>query len=85
MTAPDAAATAAPVAPARRLGALRALLRSPSGAVGLAIVLILVIAAVFAPLIAPHDPFRMAAGPRLSPPSLDHLMGTDQLGRDVFS
>ncbi len=88
MSAPDAtqlepAAALAP--PARKLGALRALLRSPSGAVGLAIVAVLVIAAVFAPLIAPHDPFRMAAGPRLAPPSADHLMGTDQLGRDVFS
>jgi peptide/nickel transport system permease protein len=71
--------------PPRRGMALRALLRSPSGAVGLAIVALLVIAAIFAPIIAPHDPTRMAAGPRLSPPTWDHLMGTDQLGRDVFS
>ncbi len=87
MTAPDAtrAGHAAPARPRRQLGALRALLRSPSGAVGLAIVVILVVAAIFAPLIAPHDPFRMASGPRLAPPSADHLMGTDQLGRDVFS
>jgi len=86
MSAPDATQAAAPVArPSGAMQALRALLRSPSGAVGLAIVTILVVAAVFAPVIAPYDPFRMASGPRLAPPSAEHWMGTDQLGRDVFS
>jgi peptide/nickel transport system permease protein len=65
--------------------ALVALFRSPSGAVGLAIVGILVLCAIFAPYLAPHDPLRMASGPRLDSPSLAHWMGTDQLGRDVLS
>ncbi len=73
---------AAPVAPRR---AIWVLLRSPSGAVGLAIVLLLVAVALLAPMIAPYDPYRMASGPRLAPPSWEHWMGTDQLGRDVFS
>lgn len=61
------------------------LARSPSGAIGLVIVLVLVIAALGAPWIAHHDPLRMAAGPRLAPPSWDHWFGTDDFGRDVFS
>jgi peptide/nickel transport system permease protein len=71
--------------PVRSSQALVALLRSPSGAVGLVIVGILVLCAIFAPYLAPHDPLRMASGPRLSSPSLAHWMGTDQLGRDVLS
>lgn len=72
-------------APAKTPGFLRALLTSPSGAIGLVIVAVLVVAALAAPWIAPHDPLRMAAGPRLEPPSWDHWMGTDDFGRDVFS
>ena len=64
---------------------LASLLRSPSGCIGLLIVGLLVVTAIAAPLIAPYDPLRMAAGPRLQPPSLGHLMGTDDFGRDVFS
>ncbi|WP_158966859.1 nickel transporter permease [Chachezhania sediminis] len=63
----------------------RALLGSPSGLIGLAIVAVLIFAALTAPIIAPFDPLRMAAGPRLQPPSLAHPMGTDDFGRDVFS
>ena len=33
----------------------------------------------------PYDPNAMAAGPKLSPPSLAHLMGTDSFGRDIFT
>ena len=61
------------------------LLRSPSGAIGLAIVLLLFLSAVLAPVIAPFDPLRMAAGPRLQPPSAAHWFGTDDFGRDLFS
>jgi len=67
------------------VGFLASLLRSPSGCIGLFIVGLLIVTAVAAPLIAPFDPLRMAAGPRLQPPSLSHLMGTDDFGRDVFS
>jgi peptide/nickel transport system permease protein len=48
-------------------------------------VLTLILTAALAPWIAPHDPLRMAAGPRFQPPSLAHWFGTDDFGRDVFS
>lgn len=51
---------------------------------GLLIVLSIVFMAIFAPFIAPYDPLEMSAKP-LQKPSLEHPMGTDNLGRDVFS
>lgn len=68
----------------RRFGALSALLRNPIGLTGAIIVLITIIVAIFAPVIAPYNPAEQGAT-RLLPPSLDHLMGTDELGRDTFS
>ena len=62
-----------------------ALLKSPSGAIGLVIVACLAVTALLAPWLAPFDPLRMAAGPRLAPPSADHWFGTDDFGRDLFS
>ncbi|MGH6900371.1 MAG: ABC transporter permease [Geminicoccaceae bacterium] len=70
---------------ARRPGFWFRLVRSPTGVVGLAIVVTLVVAAALAPVIAPFDPLRMAAGPRLAPPSAAHWFGTDDFGRDLFS
>lgn len=58
--------------------------RNPIGMVGAVIVLATVLIAIFAPLIAPYDPAAQGAI-RLLPPSRDHLMGTDELGRDTFS
>ena len=45
----------------------------------------IVICALFAPWIATHDPLAIVFAEKLAPPSLDHLMGTDNLGRDIFS
>jgi len=59
--------------------------RNPGAVIGTALVLGLVLCAAFAPLIAPFDPLRMGAGRRLSPPSLAHLFGTDEFGRDMLS
>ncbi len=53
--------------------------------VGIILTLFMVIIAVFAPLIATHDPLATEPIDRLSPPSRDYLMGTDSAGRDVFS
>ncbi|QEW23545.1 ABC-transporter protein permease protein (plasmid) [Paracoccaceae bacterium] len=63
----------------------RALLASPSGLIGVFVVALLVFCAIAAPVIAPYDPLRMAAGPRLDPPSMSYPMGTDDFGRDVLS
>jgi peptide/nickel transport system permease protein len=64
---------------------LRALARDPIGMVGAAIVVIIGSAALLAPWIAPHIPTQIHARSRLTPPSLDFLLGTDELGRDLLS
>ena len=64
---------------------MRRILRQPAGAVGAAIVVLVVLLAVFAPLVAPYDPLLVNLSARLQPPSWQHLMGTDQTGRDILS
>jgi ABC-type dipeptide/oligopeptide/nickel transport system permease subunit len=54
-------------------------------ALGLAIAVLLATAALLATWVAPFDPNRMAVGPRLAPPSMRFLFGTDEFGRDLFS
>ena len=54
------------------------------GIIGLAILIVFIIMAVFAPLVAPYNPDSMSDDV-LQPPSLNHLFGTDHLGRDLFS
>lgn len=53
--------------------------------VGGAIVLLLVLSALFAPAISPFSPYEQRVGPLTEPPSRTHLFGTDPLGRDLFS
>lgn len=64
---------------------LRRLLRDPLAMVGLLLVSVFVLAAVSAPLLAPYDPSAVDATNRLQGSSWQHLLGTDQLGRDTFS
>lgn len=64
---------------------LRLLCKNRLGMLGAVLVTLVVISAIFAPLIITHDPNRIMAGPRLAPPSIEFLLGTDQLGRDTFS
>jgi peptide/nickel transport system permease protein len=52
---------------------------------GAIIILGVVFMAIFAGFIAPYNPFDQNTGPQLAPPSAEHLMGTDNLQRDVFS
>ncbi|MEP0323045.1 ABC transporter permease [Bauldia litoralis] len=59
--------------------------RTFSGRVGAVIVIFFVLMAVTAPLLAPYDPLSSDWGAVLQPPSLAHLLGTDELGRDVLS
>ena len=49
------------------------------------LLVLIVIAAVFGPLLVPHDPLASNTAAALKPPSLRNWFGTDQLGRDVFS
>ncbi|GGL77023.1 ABC transporter permease [Wenxinia marina] len=64
---------------------LRRFLSDWQAVVGLALVILFVASAVFAPWIAPYDPNAMDIPARMSGPSWAHLAGTDQLGRDTFS
>lgn len=77
-----------PADPADRGGGAlfwRQLSKNPLGLFGFALVVVMVSSAVLADFIAPHDPTQIMLGPRLAPPSWEFLLGTDQLGRDVFS
>src|SRR5262245_45530274 len=57
----------------------------PLGLLGLALVALVVFCGLFADWIAPYDPFKINVPAMFSPPSADHIMGTDNLGRDIFS
>lgn len=63
---------------------LRVLRRDKRAAAGFGFLLLLTLAAVLAPIITPYDPTAMAFG-MMSPPSLAHPLGTDDLGRDLLS
>lgn len=58
---------------------------NPLGMVGLAIVLLLIVVAVFAPQIATHPPFEQNLQAPLRPPGAEYWLGSDELGRDIFS
>jgi peptide/nickel transport system permease protein len=59
--------------------------RSPTLLTGLLVVALWLLIALLAPAIAPYSPVEQRLAERLSPPSLKHPFGTDELGRDVFS
>jgi peptide/nickel transport system permease protein len=59
--------------------------RRPLGAVGAAIILMMIVAAVFAGVAAPYDPLATDYGRMLQAPSPNHWFGTDSFGRDVFT
>src|SRR5262245_27247162 len=71
-----------PGAAARVLGAVR---RKPLGALGGALIVLLVATALLAPVMAPHDPLKIKSSERLKPPSATYLLGTDDFGRDILS
>ena len=62
-----------------------ALWRNPLAVVGAFIILVLILTAIFAPLIASSSPIAQNLPGRLAPPSAKNLMGTDELGRDIWS
>jgi peptide/nickel transport system permease protein len=63
----------------------RLLRRDHLGMLGLVLVVIMVGSAILADVIVPYDPTQIMVGPRMAPPSWDHLLGTDHLGRDTLS
>lgn len=72
------------IRPARRRFALGPAWRQPLAVAGMVIAAVWIVVAIFAPLIAPHDPLAQNLVPSQGP-SWHHLFGTDELGRDVFS
>jgi peptide/nickel transport system permease protein len=88
-TAPAGVAVAPAPRSLRREGAAAVLVRfcrkKPLGAVGGAIVLVMVLVAVFAAQLATHDPISTSAAATLAAPGAEHLLGTDHLGRDTYS
>jgi peptide/nickel transport system permease protein len=84
----DAVAAPAPAAAVtrRRAGVARAFSRrSPLGAVGAVVMLVVIIAGLGAPVVATYDPTRTDAAQTFVPPGPRHWLGTDHLGRDIYS
>ena len=75
----------APASGGRRRRQWAALLREPGTALGLFLVVSLLLAGLLAPWLPLADPTRIDLPDRLLPPSAQHLLGTDHLGRDTFS
>jgi len=63
----------------------RRLKSDPMGLLGLCLVLLVLFCGIFGPWITPFDPFKINVPDKFQGPSLVHLMGTDNLGRDVLS
>lgn len=72
-------------APRTRWHGLRALVRDRAATAGLVLLALFVAAAVFAPLLVPAAPTATNFSDTLAPPSAQHLLGTDELGRDELS
>lgn len=66
-------------------GVMRRLLRRREAVVILVLLGLLIISAVAAPLFTPYSPIALAPRDRFQPPSLAHLFGTDELGRDLYT
>ena len=71
--------------PKRRHPVTAFILQQPLGALGLVVIVVMVLAALFAHWIAPYDPLTVDYAGLLAPPSAEHWLGTDAYGRDVFS
>lgn len=64
---------------------MRRMLRNRKAVIGAVFLALIVLSAVFAPLISPHDPYEQNLRNRLQSSSSEHWLGTDQYGRDVFT
>jgi peptide/nickel transport system permease protein len=78
-------AAPAPRTDAQRASVVRRLLRHPGAVVGGTIVLVVVLAALFAPLLTPYEVDARNIRARFAPPSTQHLLGTDNFGRDTLT
>ena len=67
------------------LDSLRRVVREPLGALGLVLVVFVLVSAIGANWFSPYEPNKIDIRAKLQPPSAEHILGTDQLGRDTFS
>ena len=63
----------------------RRVLAGATGRIGFVLVVLIILGAALAPVIAPYAPNTLDVANRFAPPSPAHLLGTDQLGRDLFT
>src|SRR4051794_21492154 len=79
------ASTEAAPARDRRWDVLRRAIRARMAPFGVVVLTLAVIAALAAPFLAPHDPLKQNLGNTLAAPGRAHVLGTDNVGRDVLS
>ena len=75
----------APITASSQQHIFRKLLKHRSATIGASIILFFIVVAIFAPLIATHDPRQANIVERLQGGSASHYLGTDKVGRDIFS
>ena len=86
MAATDITAAAAIVPRSRSAtGLIRRAARRPLPVLGSALLIVLILSALFAPWLTPYDPFEMNVVDRLLPPNETYWFGTDAFGRDIFT
>ena len=83
--APIAVAPASARVGAPSVGTVRRLTRNRKGIVGIGFLIVLLTVAVFGRFVVPYDPNEVHVADQLAPPSATYWLGTDELGRDVFS
>src|SRR5919202_614372 len=82
---PIAVAAADEPLPIRQRSRIGRSFRQPAVAAGIVVLVVFALAALFAGVLSPSDPLTQNVVAGLRPPSTEHLLGTDKLGRDVFS
>lgn len=85
LLATDAATSLRPSRGRRARSAIVTILKTPGGAIGTVIVAGLVFLAIFGPAVAPYSYSSISVNHQLQGPSWQHLLGTDQIGRDLLS
>jgi peptide/nickel transport system permease protein len=71
--------------PRRRHPLVAFVLQQPLGTAGMLVIVLMILAAIFAPWVAPYDPLAIDYANLLAPPSAEHPLGTDNFGRDILS
>ncbi len=69
----------------QRQRAIRTFVKNRPAVLGLILIILLALVAIFAPFIAPHDPLDQSVRDRLAPPSWEYPLGRDDKGRDILS